>query len=99
MLGAIVVDVAALAEGCEVPVEIIGGVVIAVRGSQHDAGRTDATEIFDRRQATQRTALSIAPSSDAGIPPAPITEMVHGQPMRPTAALAGATRPPEADRR
>ena len=98
VLRAIVIDMAALAEGHEIAVEVVGGVVIAVSRSQYDPRRTDEAEILDGREAAQRTALPIAPGADAGIPPAPITEMVYRLPMRPTAALAGATCSPKADR-
>lgn len=89
---------AALAEGYEIALEVVGGVVIAVSRSQYDPRRTDEAEILDGRKAAQRTALLIAPGADAGIPPAPITEMVYRLPMRPTAALAGATCSPKTDR-
>ena len=98
MLRAVVVDVAALAESHEVTVEVVGGVVIAVCRGQHDPRRTDDAEILDGWEALQRTALPIAPGANAGVPPAPITEMVDGLPVRPAAALTSTACPPEADR-
>ena len=78
MLRAIVFDMTALAEGREVAIAVVGGVVIAVSRSQYDPRCTDEAEILDGRQAAQRPALFIAPGADPGVPPAPITEMVHG---------------------
>ena len=91
------VHVAALTEGDEVRARIVRGVVIAVRGRQHDFRRADDTEILYRRQGSERSALPIAPRTDTDIPPAPIAEMVDGLPMRPTTALTGTTSAAKAD--
>ena len=73
MLRPIVVDVAALAKSREIAVEVVGSVVIAVRGCQHHARCADHPEILNRRQGSQRSSLAISPSTDRGIPPASIT--------------------------
>ena len=99
MLGAVMVHVAALAEGREVRVGVVSRVVIAVRCRQHDLRRTNNIKILDRRQGLERSALPIAPSTDAGVPPVPVAEMVDGLPMRPTTTFTSAPCSAEADRR
>jgi len=48
MLGPVVDHMAALAEGSEVGVRVVAGVMIAMGGGQHDPGRTDAGEYVVR---------------------------------------------------
>jgi hypothetical protein len=93
-----VIHVAALAEGREVGVGVVGGVVIAVSGGQHDLRRANDAEILDRRKDLERSSLSIAPSAHTGIPPAPVSEVVDRPSVRPTAALTGSASTAEADR-
>lgn len=92
------VHVAALAEGREVRVGVVGGVVIAVSRSQHDLRRANDAKIVYRRKGLERSPLSIAPCARAGIPPAPISEVIDRLPVRPPAALTGSACPAKTDR-
>ena len=92
------VHVTTLAEGCEVGVGVVGGVVIAVSGGQHDPCRANDAEIVHCRKGLERSTLSVAPCAHAGIPPAPISEMVDRLPVRAPAALTGSAGTAEADR-
>lgn len=87
MLGPIMVHMTALTEGREVRVGVVGGVMIPVSGRQYNASCTDNAELFDRWQSLKPSPLSIAPCTEAGIPPAPVAKMVDGLPVWPAAAL------------
>jgi hypothetical protein len=59
----------------------------------------DDTEILDRRQGSQRSALPFAPSADTGTPLATISQMEDGVPMRTIASFTSASGAAEVDRR
>ena len=97
MLWPIVVHVAPLAEGGEVLVGVVAGVVIAMRGREHHPGWAQTSKVLEARQALESVPPSVTPTAGRGIPPASIAQMVDRLPVRPSASLAGASRPPEAD--
>lgn len=99
MFRPVVVHVASLAERGEVRVGVVGCVVIPMGGCQHYTGRANGAEILDRRQGSECSSPSVAPSADRGIPPASIPQAVDCSSMRSPAGLAGPARPLEANRR
>lgn len=64
MLGPVVVHVAPLAEGSQVGVRIVAGVVIAVGCGQDHTGHPDDAELFEGRRCAKRTPVTIAPDPD-----------------------------------
>src|SRR3954451_10562420 len=90
--------VAPLAEGGEVRVRVVAGVMIAVGRCQHHLGRAESAELLDRRESADGPALTVTPRSNGRIPPASVAEMVDHPPVRPTADLTDTARPAEADR-
>ena len=99
MFRAVMVHVTALAKGCEVRAHVVGGVVIAVGGCQHDLRCADDAKILDGWKSLECSPLPITPGTDAGIPPASVAEVVDSLPMRPATALTSAAGSAEADRR
>ena len=98
MLRPVVDHVAALAEGCEVGVCVVGRVVIAMGGCQDDMGLASAAEDIDARPDPDPAPPSIAPTAGLSVPPTPIAEVVDHLPVRSPTALAAALRPTKADR-
>ena len=99
MLWPVVDYVAALAEGCEVGVRVVGGVVIAMGGCQDDIGPASATEnIHCSGPDPDPAPPPVAPATSLSVPLAPIAEVIDHLPVRTPAALAAALRPAEADR-
>jgi len=98
MLGAIMDHVASLAEGREVGVRVVAGVVIAMGGREHDARPARTPEhIVDAEGEAHPLAAPITPSAAFGIPPSAVAQMVDDPPMRPPAALTAALGPVEPD--
>lgn len=98
MFGAIMVHVAALAEGCEVLRGVIRRVVIAVPGGQnHACGAHASQDVIDPDRQTDEVPSPIAPGDNLRVPPATIAEMEYGLPMWAGADLTAALRPLEAD--
>ena len=99
MLGPVVDHVAALTEGGEVGVRVIAGVVVAMGGSQHDPGRTNAGEhIIDPQGWTGDPSSPVTPRPGVSVPPAAIAEVVDDPSMGALAGFAAALGPAEADR-
>ena len=98
MCRAIVVHVTTLAEGCEIAVGIVGGVVIAVGGRKDNLRRTHEAEILDRWHRSEWSSSPVTPCTDAGIPPASVAEMVDRLAMWPATPLTGPASPAKADR-
>lgn len=92
VLGPIVQHVAALAEGGEVGLAVVGRVVIAMGGCQYHLGRADHAEVLDRGKPGHGSALAIAPTADVRIPPAAIAEMIDHLPMGSATSLTPARR-------
>jgi hypothetical protein len=97
MLRPVMVHVAALTERGEVLVRVVAGVVVAMRGRKHHPGRAQTSKVLEARQALESVSPPIAPAAGRGIPPASVAQMVDRLPVRPSASLAGASRPLEAD--
>ena len=88
---------AALTESGEVPVCVVAGVVVPMRGREHHPGRAQASKILEARQALERVPSPVTPTACRGIPPASVAQMVDRLPMRSSASLTGASCPSEAD--
>ena len=88
---------APLAEGREVGVRVVRGVVIPMRGSEDDPRPTGTTEDVAPHPNPDPPAPAIAPPAGFRVPPAAIPEVVDHLPMWPSAAFAAALRPAEAD--
>ena len=97
MFGPIVDHVAALAEGREVGVGVVGGVVIPMGSSQHNSCSVNQAEDVGPCRDPYPPAPAIAPSASLRVPPAPVAEVVDHPPMRSSAALAAAPSPTEPD--
>src|SRR4051812_1676470 len=97
MLRPVVVHVAPLAEGGEVRVHVVAGVVIAVGGRQYHPGRSGAGQFLYAWQRLGRPPLPVPPGAHLSIPPAAIVEAVDALPMRALAALAAAPCSAEPD--
>jgi len=98
MLWPVVDHVTALAEGCEVSVRIVGGVVIPVCSCQHDMGAAGAAEDVGTQPDSDPAPPPVAPATSLSVPLAPIAEVIDHLPVRTPAALAAALRPAKADR-
>jgi hypothetical protein len=97
VLRPVVDHVAALAEGGEVGVRVVRGVVIPMGCGQNDPGPASVAEDVYLCRDPDPAAPAVAPAARIRVPPAPITEVVDHSPVRPPAALTAASRPPEAD--
>ena len=93
MLRPVVDHVASLAEGHEVGVCIVRGVVVPVRRGQHHPGPTGEAEDVGPRRDPDPPASPIKPEASIGVPPATISEVINHPPVRPSAALTAAPRP------
>ena len=97
MLRPVVDHVAALAEGREVGVRVVRGVVIPMGSSEDDPGSTGASEDVSPRSDPDPASPPIAPPTSLSVPPAAISKVVDHPPVWPPAPLAAASRPPEPD--
>ena len=97
MLRPVVDHVAPLAEGCEVSVGVVCGVVIAMRGGQNHASPADAAEDVSFRSDPNPTTPTVPPAAGICVPPAAVTEVVDHPSVRTPAPLTAAFRPPEPD--
>ena len=97
ILRPIVDHVATLAEGREVAVSVVRGVVIPVSSGQQDLCLAGLPEDVRPYADPDPTASAIAPPAGLRVPPAAIAEVVDHSPVRPSAALAAASRPAEPD--
>jgi hypothetical protein len=95
MLGSVVDHVASLAEGREVGVRVVRGVVIPMGGSQNDPGATGTAEDVSFRSDPDPAAPAIPPPAGIRVPPAAVTEVVDHPPVRSPAALTASLRPAE----
>jgi hypothetical protein len=76
MLITVVQHVAALAEGCQVGVLVVGRVVVAVRGSQHHPRAANPGEqVLVAKLRPEPAALAVAPARDLGIRPPAVPEV------------------------
>ena len=100
MLWPVVDHVAALAEGREVGVRVVSGVVVSMSRGRHDVRHPHpGHEIVEARRAGDRLPLLIALGAQLTVPPAAIRETVDFLPVWPSAPLAAAASPPKADHR
>ena len=97
MLWPVVDHVAPLAEGREVGVRVVRGVVIPVGSGQNDPGLPDAAEDVGLCRNPDPPAPPVAPSAGIRVPPAAIAKVVDHPPVRSPAALTAAFRPAETD--
>ena len=97
MLWPVVDHVAALAEGREIGVGVVRGVVITMGRRQHHPRPTDPTEDVSFCTDPDPAFPPIAPPTGIRVPPATIAQMVDHPPVWPPAALAATFRPPEPD--
>lgn len=81
--------VTALAESDEVGADVVGGVVIAMCCRQYDLRRAHDAKILEGRQCRESAALPITPGPHAGVPPAPIAEMIDRLPVRRKRSVMG----------
>jgi hypothetical protein len=98
MLQPVVDHMAALAEGSEVGVSVVRGVVIAMGSGKNDPRSSSLTEDVDPCCDPDPSPPAVTPASDICVPPAAIAEVVDHPPVRPSAALTAASRSPEPDR-
>jgi hypothetical protein len=98
MLRAIVVHVAALAEGGEVLRPVVGRVMIAVPGREnHARGSHTPENIIRPDRQTDEASGSITPGARLSIPPATVPEMKDALSMRTQTDLAAPLSPLKAD--
>ncbi len=100
MLRPVVDHVAPLADGHEIGVAIVSGVVVAMARSQDHPRRPHGAEhIIAIDREAHNPPRPIAPGSGLSVPPAAVAEMPDGFPMRTPAALTAAPGASEADHR
>lgn len=100
MLWPVVDHVAALAEGQEVGVRLIGGVVVAMSSGQDHPGRSRSSEhVIRSEREAGHPARTIAPRAGPRVLPAAVAGIRDGLPVRTPAALTAATSATEADHR
>ena len=98
MLVAVVQHVAALAEGHQIGVLVVGRVVVTVGRRQHHLRDPDPGEqILVAQPLPKSAALAVTPSRNFGIPPPAIPEVEDPLQVRTCAFFAPALRPSEAD--
>ena len=98
MLGPVMVHVAALAEGCEIGVRVVGRVVVTMSGGKDYPRRPYSLQhIVSPSRETDDPPSAIAPGTGLSVPPTAIAEMPDGLPMRSPAALTAALSAPKAD--
>jgi hypothetical protein len=97
MLRPVVDHVAPLAEGREVGIRVVRGVVITVRGGQNDPGPAGAAEDVSFSSDPDPPAPAIAPPAGICVPPAPVTKVVDQPSVWPSATLAAASGSTEPD--
>ena len=98
MLRPVVDHVAALAEGREVGVRVVRGVMIPVGGGQDHPSPASAAEDVGTGPDPDPAPPTIAPATGLSVPPTPIAEVIDHLPVRSSAALTAALGPAEADR-
>ena len=97
MLGAVMDQMAALAQGPQVAAAIVPWVVVEMRGGEDDAGVSEAYGVLDIRP-TRRPAPPISPCPLTRIEPSPVRQYTQCRAVRPTAPLANAVGAAEANR-
>lgn len=76
MLWRVVKHVAALAEGCEVGVPVVGGTVVPVGGRQHHPRGPHGPEyVVSSNCQAHYPPCAIAPKGRLSVPPAAVAEM------------------------
>ena len=96
----IVEHVAALAEGREAGVPVVGGIVVPMGGSQHHPCRPHGSKhVVGTDRDAGDPARSIAPGSRLSVPPAPVAEMADSLTVRASAGLTAASSALKADKR
>jgi hypothetical protein len=90
--------VAALAEGRESGIRVVGRIEIPVSCCQDDMGPASAADYINARPNPDPAPPPIAPAAGLGVPPAAIAEVVDHLRVRSPTALAAALRPAKADR-
>ena len=98
MLWPVVDHVAALAEGREIGIRVVGRIVVPVRGCKDDMGPAGSAEDINARPGPDPAPPPIAPATGLSVPPTPVAEVVDHLPVRPPTALTPTLRPAEADR-
>ncbi|NGM37264.1 hypothetical protein G4G93_25650 [Methylobacterium sp. DB0501] len=100
MLVAIVEHVTALAEGREVGVLVVRGVVVAMGSGQHHLGNANVAEqVLVAQPLPELATLAVTPTRNLRIPPATVTEVKDPLKMWPAALITPALRSAEADDR
>lgn len=97
MLRLIVEHVAALTERLKVGHFVVAGIVVEMRASQDHLGLLDCRIRGKGREAAQNASSSRAPGRGLFVPPASISEVTNGFPMRTPAALTAALSAPKSD--
>ena len=97
MLWPIVDHVAALAEGREVGICVVRGVVVPMGRRQDDPGPTGSSQDVSFRGYSDPPAPAIAPPTSLRVPPAAIPEVVDQLPVRTPTPFAAAPSPAEPD--
>ena len=101
--GAVVIEMAALAEGGEIAVVVVGRVLIKMgAGDAHQGGRDRQLQLIrpgiGQRSLADQPPAPVPPPLDLIVEPASVAEMIDGLVMGPAAMLASALGPAEADR-
>src|SRR5689334_21568514 len=89
MPSAVMHEMASLTEAAEIAQPVVAGIVVEMRGSEHNAGGILARHLLEVGPA-RRPATTVAPSATPRVEPAPVRKATNGEPMRPAAALTGA---------
>jgi len=89
---------AALAEGGEIGIGVVGGVVVAMgRGQNHPGPAHGPEDVHSTGLDAHPPPAPVAPGGRVRIPPSPVAEVDYRPPVRSPAALAASLSAPEPD--
>lgn len=83
-------QVTARAKGGQVPILVFGGIMVQVRGGQHDTGELQVLEVSARRKANGLSQVIFPGVRVTRIQPTAIRQCVDEMPVRAVAAFTAA---------
>lgn len=89
--------VTALAEGGEVTVGVVGGVVVPMRSRQDYPRSAHGGQQIDGAGEAREPPSPVTPAASLYVPPASVAEVAHHTPVRSSADVAASTSSAEAD--